>query len=322
MPSPSCRAGHTVVAVPETEGSLSLPDGRTLAWVEGGVADGYPVFGLHGTPGCRYSRMLDESPYAQAGNRYITTDRAGYGLSTRHRGRTVATEAADVLAVADHLGIDRFSVVGGSGGGPHALACAALLADRVDRVACQSSLAPLGDDGLARSEWLRGMDPEIAAELAWAEAGEDVLFREMETAQRLMQQRVEEEPGRLIGDEASDGDVAFLQRPEVVSAFRRIVREQARHGVGGSVDDTIAFTKSWGFSLRATQVPVLLTYGTEDSSCPVSHGRFLARELPTAQVHEVAGEGHFARDPQREALATHQWLHQGGDWSYPARTSR
>jgi len=118
--------------VPETEGLLSLPNGRALAWVEGGVPDGYPVFGLHGTPGCRYNRMLDESAYSQAGNRYITTDRAGYGLSTRNRGRTVATEVADVLAVADFLSIDRFSVVGGSGGGPHALACAALLADRVD----------------------------------------------------------------------------------------------------------------------------------------------------------------------------------------------
>lgn len=169
---------------------------------------------------------------------------------------------------------------------------------------------------MQRAEWLRGMDAEIAAELVWAEAGEDVLFREMEAAQRLMQQRVEEEPGRLIGAEASDGDVAFLQRPEVVAAFRRIVREQARQGVGGSVDDTIAFTTSWGFSLWATQVPVLLTYGTEDSSCPVSHGRFLARELPSVQVHEVPGEGHFARDPQRAVLATHQWLHQGGDWVY------
>ena len=169
---------------------------------------------------------------------------------------------------------------------------------------------------MTRAEWLDGMDPEIAAELAWAEAGEEVLFQEMETAQRLMQQRVEEEPGRLMGDEASEGDVAFLQRPEVVAAFRRIVREQARHGVSGSVDDTIAFTTSWGFSLRGVQVPVLLTYGTEDSSCPVSHGRFLARQLPTAQVHEVTGEGHFARDPQREVLATHQWLHDGGDWVY------
>jgi pimeloyl-ACP methyl ester carboxylesterase len=296
---------------------MSASDGRTLAWVEGGESDGYPVFGLHGTPGCRYSRMLDESVYLEAGNRYITTDRAGYGLASRNRGRTVATEAADVLAVANGLGIERFSVVGGSGGGPHALACAALLGSRVERVACQSSLAPLGSGGLTRDEWLNGMDPEIAAELEWAEAGEEVLTRQMQEAQRLMERRVEDEPGRLMGDEASEGDGAFLQRPEVIAAFRRVVREQARQGVSGPVDDTIAFTSAWGFSLRAVQVPVLLTYGAEDSSCPVAHGRFLARELPTAEVHEVADEGHFARDPQREVLATHRWLRHGGKWTYP-----
>src|SRR3954464_14063649 len=149
--------------------SLVTADGRLLAWVEGGDPDGYPVIGLHGTPGCRLSRWPDDSVYAEAGVRYVTTDRAGYGLSSRHRGRSVADEARDVLAVADALGFHRFAVVGGSGGGPHALACAALLPARVERVACQSSLAPLGDRGLARAQWLAGMEDEIAAELAWAQ---------------------------------------------------------------------------------------------------------------------------------------------------------
>ncbi len=306
-----------VTAMPEPEGVMSTADGRMIAWVEGGDPDGYPVFGLHGTPGCRYSRMLDESAYVEAGNRYITTDRAGYGISTRNRGRAVAAEAADVLAVADRLELDRFPVVGGSGGGPHALACAALIGGRVERVACQSSLAPLGGGGLTRAEWLTGMDPEIAAELAWAEAGEEVLTRKMMKAHRLIEQRFEAQPGLLIGENASEGDVVFLQRPEVIAAFHRIVPEQARQGVGGSVDDTLAFTSEWGFALRAIQVPVLLTYGTVDSSCPGAHGRLLARELPTAQVHEVDGEGHFARDPQREVLTTQRWLRDGGEWLYP-----
>src|SRR4051812_23483529 len=163
----------------EQVGSVASDDGRVLAWVEGGDRAGYPVIGLHGTPGCRLSRWPDDSVYAEAGIRYITTDRAGYGLSSRHRGRSVADEVHDVRAIADALGLDRFSVVGGSGGGPHALACGALLAGRVERVACQSSLAPLGASGLTRTQWLSGMEPEIAAELTWAEAGEDVLFRQM-----------------------------------------------------------------------------------------------------------------------------------------------
>ena len=299
------------------EGSTLAADGRVLFFVDGGRPAGYPVIGLHGTPGCRYSRLLDDSIYVDAGVRYITTDRAGYGRSTRNRGRRVADEAADVLAVADALALDRFSVVGGSGGGPHALACAALLGERVERVACQSSLAPLGPGGLTRADWLSGMDPEIAAELEWAEAGEDVLTEDMQRAQLLMEERIASAPELLIGEEASEGDVAFLQRPEVVAAFRRVISEQARHGVGGSVDDTLAFAASWGFDLAAIGIPVLLTYGTEDSSCPVAHGRFLAGAVRTAQVFEVEGSGHFARDPEREVLATQRWLAAGGVCEYP-----
>ena len=98
-------------------GSTATDDGRTVAYFDGGDPSGYPVVGLHGTPGCRLSRWPDDSLYAAAGVRYITTDRAGYGRSSRHRGRTVADEAADVQVVADVLGLNRFSVVGGSGGG-------------------------------------------------------------------------------------------------------------------------------------------------------------------------------------------------------------
>ena len=298
-------------AEPQTR-SLELPDGRRVALVDGGDPSGYPVIGLHGTPGCRLNRMLDDSLYVEAGVRYVTTDRAGYGMATRHRGRSVADEAADVLAVADALSLDRFAVLGGSGGGPHALACAALLGDRVERVACQSSLAPLGASGLTREEWLDGMDPEIAAELEWAEAGEGVLTREMERAQALMQQRIDDDPGALLGVEASNGDVRFLLRPEVVEAFRRIIPEQARHGVAGSVDDTLAFAHAWGFDLTQISIPVLLTYGVRDTSCPPAHGRFLAAAIPTAIVIEVADGGHFADDPRAEVLATHRWLRHGG----------
>lgn len=304
-------SAHRSGADPVTRG-LVLPDGRRGCLLDGGDPSGSPVIGLHGTPGCRLNRMLDDSVYAEAGVRYVTTDRAGYGMATRHRGRSVADEAADVLAVADALGLDRFAVVGGSGGGPHALACAALLGDRVSRVACQSSLAPLGERGLARERWLDGMDPEIAAELEWAEAGETVLTGEMEAAQALMQRRVDEDPGALLGAEAPDGDVRFLVRPEVVEAFRRIVPEQARHGVGGSVDDTLAFASDWGFDLAQIDVPVLLTYGVRDTSCPPAHGRFLAAAIPTAIVFEVGEGGHFADDPRAEVLATHRWLRHGG----------
>ena len=299
------------VAMLRSADTLTARDGRVLAFLDAGDPNGYPVIGLHGTPGCRLNRLIDDSVYADAGVRYVTTDRAGYGLSTRHHGRSVADEAWDVLAVADALGFDVFAVVGGSGGGPHALACAALLGDRVKRVACQSSLAPLGATGLTRVQWLSGMDQEIAAELIWAEAGEAVLAQEMELAQQRMETRIAEDPGALLGDEAASGDVEFLLRPEVIEAFRRIIPEQARHGVGGSVDDTLAFVRDWGFDLASIRVPVLLTYGDIDSSCPVAHGRFLATAIPTALVQETTGGGHFAADPRSEVLSTHMWLRTG-----------
>jgi len=292
-------------------GTVVRGDGRVVAHLDAGDPDGYPVIGLHGTPGCRLSRWPDDSLYAGAGVRYITTDRAGYGRSSRNRGRSVADEAADVRAVADALGLSRFSIVGGSGGGPHALACAALLADRVDRVACQSSLAPLGPDGLTRDDWVGGMGAEIAAELAWAEAGEEVLTAEMTNAQRLMEVRIATDPGAILGDAANDTDVGFLQRPETIQAFRRIIPEQAINGVGGSVDDTLAFVKSWGFDLTSIRVPVLVTYGDDDTSLPVAHGRFLATAIPDALVIETTGGGHFAEDPIRDILDTHRWLATG-----------
>jgi pimeloyl-ACP methyl ester carboxylesterase len=292
-------------------GSVVTSDSRTIAFLDGGDPSGYPVIGLHGTPGCRLSRWPDDSLYACAGVRYITTDRAGYGRSSRNHGRSVADEAADVRLVADALGLERFSIVGGSGGGPHALACAAFLGDRLDRVACQSSLAPLGPGGLTRDEWIGSVGEEIAAELTWAEAGEDALTVEMTKAQRLMEERILADPGAILGDEANDIDVDFLKRPKTIEAFRRIIPEQAVYGVGGSVDDTLAFVRNWGFDLAIIRIPVLVTYGDEDTSIPVAHGRFLAAAVPGAIVIETHGGGHFDADPNRDILDTHAWLSTG-----------
>ena len=287
---------------------VRLGDGRVVTYVDGGDPSGYPVFGLHGTPGCRLNRWPDDDLYRSAGVRYITTVRAGYGQSSRHRGRTVADEASDVLAVADALGIGRFCVVGGSGGGPHALACAALLARRVERVACQSSVAPLGEGGMTRDDWLEGMSAEIALELEWAEAGEEVLELELVAAQRRMEERMAFDPGSLLGEDVSESDRDFLLRPNVVEAFTRIVAEQSSHGVGGSVDDTLAFSRAWGFDLAAITVPVLLTYGVQDVAAPVGQGRWLAAHIPTVQVWESQTGGHLPEEPEVEIAQTLAWL--------------
>lgn len=291
--------------------TVSLPDGRQIAYLDGGDPAGYPVFGLHGTPGCRLNRLPDDTVYARAGVRYITTDRAGYGQSSRNHGRAVADAAADVRAVADALGLDRFSVVGGSGGGPHALACAALLPGRIERVACQSSLAPLGEGGLSRDEWLHEMAPEAAEALEWAEGGETYLESQVQLALDRMERALVDDPATFLGEGMSEGDQEVLARPEVIEVFARIMAEQSAHGIGGSVDDTLAFARPWGFDLSAITVPVLLTYGLQDFSCPPNHGRWLARHLPTASVIEDETGGHLPQDLQDEIATTFGWLRTG-----------
>jgi pimeloyl-ACP methyl ester carboxylesterase len=155
------------------------------------------------------------------------------------------------------------------------------------------------------------MGEEMAAELAWVEAGEDVLTAEMTRAQALMEERIATDPGSLLGGEANETDVGFLVRPETILAFQRIIPEQALNGVGGSVDDALAFVTDWGFSLSSIRVPVLITYGDDDTSLPVAHGRFLSSAVPDALVIETTGGGHFADDPIHDILETHRWLSTG-----------
>src|ERR671935_3108654 len=130
----------------EREGTVKAPDGRTLAYVERGAPDGVPVIVCHGTPGSRLTRHPDRELYERHGVRMVVYDRPGYGRSDPKPGRTVADAAADIEAIADELGLDRFAVVGGSGGAPHALACGALLGDRVLRVGALVTPAPSDTD--------------------------------------------------------------------------------------------------------------------------------------------------------------------------------
>jgi pimeloyl-ACP methyl ester carboxylesterase len=182
---------------------------------------------LHGTPGSRLGRWPNEELYAKLGVCVVTHDRAGYGRSTRRRGRSVADEADDVSRLADVLEFERFGVSGGSGGGPHALACAALLPDRVLRAICTVGIAPLGSAGLERDAWLAEMDPENVKEFGWAEAGEDVLSVELEREHAALTSRVAEDPSTILSNfDLSESDQAQLMRPEM----RQVIRESTRTG--------------------------------------------------------------------------------------------
>ena len=201
--------------------TLETRDGRTLAYAIWGDPTGFPVLSLHGTPGCRFNRWPTEEVYAELGVCWVTHDRAGYGRSDRHHGRDVADGAADVAALADELGFDRFGVSGGSGGGPHVLACAALLPERVLRATCIVGITPLGAAGLEEDEWLAGMDPENVKEFRWAKAGEEVLIPELEAEHKRVEERVAADPTTVLeGFELSESDREQLARPEAMQVIR------------------------------------------------------------------------------------------------------
>lgn len=291
--------------------TLETPDGRTLAFAVWGDPDGFPILALHGTPGCRLNRWPREELYAELGVCFVTHDRAGYGRSDRNHGRRVVDEVADVRALADEFGFDRFGVTGGSGGGPHALACAALLPDRVVRATCDVGVAPLGTPGLERDEWLAGMDPENLKEFGWAVAGEDVLTRELEALQKTLQERVTVDPSTILQDfDLSESDRAELARPEIAELIRETTFEYAVNGVGGWVDDDLAFTRPWGFDVSAISVPVLVVYGTADVLVPPVHGEWLAANVPGCLV-KVEDGGHLGSDPVADITENLSWLKDG-----------
>ena len=291
---------------------LKTPDGRTLAFAVWGDPSGFPVLALHGTPGCRLNRWPKEEVYAEAGVCWVTHDRAGYGQSDRHRGRRVADEAADVAALADELGFDRFGVTGGSGGGPHVLACAALLSERVVRAICVVGVAPFGSAGLEQDEWLAGMDPENIKEVGWALAGEDVLVPELEAENERVQERVADDPATILeGFELSESDRKQLARPEAMQVIREAAVEECVNGVGGWADDDLAFLKPWGFDVATITVPVLIRYGKTDVLVPPAHGEWLAANVPgcIVQVEDVGG--HLGTDPEAQIASDARWLIEG-----------
>lgn len=266
-----------------------LPDGRRLDLRVSGPAGGLPLVYHHGTPGAATPiRLLERAAHAR-GLRLVTTSRPGYGNSTRQPGRRVADVAADTEAVLAAIGAKRCLIMGWSGGGPHALACGARLAAAA-AVLVWAGVAPLEADGL---DWMAGMGEDNVAEFSAAVHGEDQL------RPYLLQQ----------------GDVLrTIQAADIVASLRSLLpdadraaltgefgedlaasfREAVRTNVDGWLDDDLAFTRPWGFSLAEISVPTMIWQGSADLMVPFAHGQWLASRLPAASAHLEDGEGHLS----------------------------
>lgn len=270
--------------------TVATDDGRALTIAEWGDPQGFPVFVLHGTPGSRFEGQVGASAYSDVGARVITYDRPGYGGSDRSRGRRVVDSVADVSAIADSLGVERFAVSGVSWGGPHSLGVAARLGERVTRAACIAGVAPFDMPGF---DWFADMDAVNVDELGWAREGEDVLARELRRTTAAWLERVNADPSEPGDVALSEADLAVLARPERQETARRTLNEAFRQGVWGYVDDIFCLIRPWGFDVTEIRVPTRVYYGLTDVLVPRQHGEWLAHNVPGAEVVIDEQGGHF-----------------------------
>lgn len=285
------------------EHRIETPDGRVLAVMEGGDPAGPAVVVHHGTP---MSRLLYGPNLADAearGLRLIGYDRPGYGDSTPQPGRTVADAATDVATIADALGIDRFATWGISGGGPHALACAALLPERVVAAASLAGAAPYEAEGL---DFLAGMGEgnvkEFGLILEGREKLEPFLCAERDALLAAGQEGLAEGMRTLL----TPVDAAAFTGETAEFLFESL-RVGSANRIDGWLDDDLAFVKPWGCSVEQISVPVLLWQGAEDRFVPLAHGEWLASRIPTCQAHLSPEDGHITLLVRRVG-GVHEWL--------------
>ena len=266
---------------------MELPDGRELARVELGDPAGRPIIGFHGTPGSRHQLVLDETPVRSAGVRLISVDRPGYGHSSLNPGRRLVDWPQDVARLADHLDLDRFGVVGYSGGGPHALACAAVLPDRVAAAGVISGVGPLSARGA--EEGMMPLNVLVTRVARRSAKPLQVMFEVFAFVQRRWPERIIEGMRRQM----PPADAEIVGRPEVREWVIREMRRSPITSGEAAAQDFELFSRWWGFRLEDIKVPVHFWQGDADRNVPPRHARSMATEVPGAVLHEIAGAGHF-----------------------------
>jgi len=270
--------------------TVTAPGGRRLEVEVDGPPDGLLLISHTGTPGGGLLYEPRVRAGAERGIRHATYSRPGYGRSERDAGRTVADCAADVAAIADALGATELLIEGGSGGGPHALACAALLPERVLAAASVAGVAPYGADGL---DWLAGMGQENIDEFGAAVAGGDALSDHLQRMATELRHADAAKLHETLGDLLSAVDAATLTG-EFAQYLADSSERALENGVWGWFDDDLAFLSGWGFALSSIVRPVSIWHGSDDRFVPVSHGEWLAAHVPGARVRLLPGQGHLS----------------------------
>ncbi|MEO5710172.1 MAG: alpha/beta hydrolase [Nocardioidaceae bacterium] len=274
--------------------TVPTPDGRSLEVLVSGPDDGFPLVSHHGTPQGAVHDGLMESAATPRGLRLIQYSRPGYGASTpRSDGATtgtVADDAADTATILDHLGLGEFVTIGWSGGGPRALACAAMLPGRCLAAVSGVGLVPPDEYD---AELTAGMGEENIAEFGAAFEGPEALTKLLEAFSPDVFAATAADVADSLGSLAPPVDRAALTG-ETAEWIAATFRRAGAQGVVGWRDDDLTMIRPWGFSVRHITVPVSVWQGTLDMMVPFTHAEWLAANVPGARLHLVEGEGHIS----------------------------
>lgn len=283
--------------------TIQTQPGARLQFREDGDLSGKAVFGIHGTPGCRVTPESFAVDARRKGIRLITYDRPGYGGSSIIRGRRVVDAAENVAAIADHLGIDRFGVWGISGGGAPALACAAMLPDRVAGAASLAGVAPYAAEGL---DWYAGMGEANVEDFKLMLSDQPAWERKSRKDTEELRAATADQLRAMWASLLSDADRAGLNA-EVANFLLSSIKEGLQHGDEGMREDSLSQCRPWGFDPGRIRAPVQIWQGAQDLFVPFSHGQWLASHVSGAEAHLLPDEGHLTLIV-RQVPSVHTWL--------------
>lgn len=273
---------------------VRTPDGRTLEVLTGGDPDGRTWLFHSGSPSAAVPYAPIEEIAAGLGLRMVTYSRPGYGASSPRDlppdGPRFVDDVTDVETILEHFGTDEFVTLGWSGGGPRALACAALLPERCRAAASLAGVAPRHGAGL---DWFAGMAPENVAEYAAAQQGPEAYAAYLTADFLPVLQAGPDDLSAAMGELLSPVDRAALSGA-YPAYLAETFHKAAAQGVRGARDDGLANVREWGFDLASITVPVAIWQGRQDAMVPYAHGVWLAEHVPGAQAHLFEDEGHLS----------------------------
>jgi pimeloyl-ACP methyl ester carboxylesterase len=278
------------IARPKLEGNIAVGDDRQIGFAEFGDPQGRAIFWLHGTPGARRQIPMEARVYAEQRNiRLIGIDRPGIGSSTPYQYGTVFAFADDLRTIADTLGIDKMEVIGLSGGGPYALACAAAMPDRVVATGVLGGVAPtqgadaIGGGVMALGSLVAPVLLVAGLPIRLAAVGLIRLIRPVAEPVLYAYARISPEADRQL-----------LVRPEFKAMFLDDLLNGSRKQLAAPFADIIVFARDWGFRLDEVKVPIRWWHGDRDHIVPFAHGQHVVARLPDAELYHLPGESHLA----------------------------